>query len=89
MTAKKKALTSSAQPIKTNQAGGELRPNEIVRKKDGFKYFGLKRTALDDAIKNNLIPKPFPLTKDGRAVGWTGQQILDHQRKLLEQANTN
>ena len=57
---------------KKQQTVGELGPNEVVRKFDGFRYFGLKATALDAAIKAGLIPKPIRLTPGGRAVGWLG-----------------
>jgi predicted DNA-binding transcriptional regulator AlpA len=59
----------------------ELHPNEIVRKSDGHIFFGLKRSQLAEAIKTGKVPPPFPLTTGGRAQGWTGQQILDHQAK--------
>jgi hypothetical protein len=74
------------------EAAHELHPNEIVRKSRGPKYFGLKRTQLGEAIKKKLIPPPFALTEGGRAEGWTGQQIIDHQRQLMaacEQARRN
>jgi predicted DNA-binding transcriptional regulator AlpA len=64
----------------------QLHPNEIVRFNQGPRYFGYKRTALDDKIKAGEIPLPFPLSDDGRAKGWTGQQILDHQAKRVAAA---
>jgi predicted DNA-binding transcriptional regulator AlpA len=65
------------------EAAHELHPNEIVRKSKGSKYFGLKSSQLADAIKKRKIPPPFPLTEGGRASGWTGQQIIDHQRQRI------
>lgn len=66
----------------------ELHPNEIVRYKDGQKYFGYKKTHLPDKIRDGTVPAPFRLSSDGRAKGWTGQQIIDHQRKLLAAAES-
>ena len=73
---------------KKQQTVGELGPNEVVRKCDGFRYFGLKATALDAAIKAGLIPKPIRLTSGGRAVGWLGWQILEYQHRLVEAARS-
>lgn len=66
----------------------ELDPNQIVRKGEGPKYFGLKSTALDDAIKAELIPAPFALTEGGRAKGWTGRQIIDHHNARIAASKT-
>ena len=65
-----------------------LHPNAIVRKSEGRKYFGLGPSQLAEAIKRGEIPAPFPLTESGRAQGWTGQQILDHQAKQRNSAAT-
>ena len=44
----------------------DLDPNEIIRREDGPKYFGLKRSQLDEQIKRGAIPRPFPLVEGGR-----------------------
>jgi predicted DNA-binding transcriptional regulator AlpA len=59
-----------------------LGPHQIIRKSEGYRYFGYKHTTLDEKIKSGEIPKPIHLGK--RARGWTGQQILDWQRRLIE-----
>jgi predicted DNA-binding transcriptional regulator AlpA len=61
---------------------GPLEPNMIVRKKDAYKYFGLKPTAIDEGIKVGRIPKPMRIT--GGAVGWLGSQIMEWQQRLIE-----
>lgn len=61
----------------------ELDPNQIVRTRDGYKYFGLKSTALSDAIRDKRIPAPFTLTDGGRIKGWTGQQIIQWQAERI------
>jgi hypothetical protein len=58
----------------------------IVRKVDGPKYFGLQHTALDEAIENGEIEKPFALTANGRARGWFGWQINKHHKQIREEA---
>lgn len=63
-----------------------LHPAEIIRKHAGPRFFGLRHTALDDAIKRGEIPAPIPLTPGGRARGWLGATILEHQRRLAEAA---
>ena len=60
----------------------ELLPNQIVRKKDGWKYFGYRSTTLDDKIADGTIPKPIKL--GARACGWFGSQILSWQEQLLK-----
>jgi predicted DNA-binding transcriptional regulator AlpA len=64
----------------------ELHPSEIVRLRDGAKFFGFKHSQLDEKIKSGEIPAPFPLSESGRAVGWTGAQIIEHQRRRLAAA---
>ena len=62
-----------------------LDPDQIVRKtKGGQRYFGLGPTRLDEAIRRGDIPAPFPLTASGRAVGWTGRQIIEHHRAMMQ-----
>lgn len=61
-----------------------LHPNEIIRYSKGGKFFGYKSSQLDELIKSGEIPRPIPLSASGRAKGWTGQQIIDHQARLIE-----
>jgi predicted DNA-binding transcriptional regulator AlpA len=63
-----------------------LHPNEIVRKSQGPRYFGLKKSQLKEAIQKGLIEPPFPLVEGGRATGWTGQTIIDHQQRRKDAA---
>ena len=57
-----------------------LDPDEIVRWKNGPKYFGLRPSQLNENIKKGLIPPPFPLVEGGRGKGWTGRMIQDHHQ---------
>jgi predicted DNA-binding transcriptional regulator AlpA len=66
------------------KATNELGPNEILRKRDGHKYFGYKHTTLDDMIKAGEIPAPIKL--GARARGWTGAQIIEWQARLIKNA---
>src|SRR5215217_990687 len=61
----------------------DLDPNQIIRQRDGYHYFGYKHAALDAKIKSGEIPTPMVLSESGRATGWTGKQIIDHRAKLL------
>jgi predicted DNA-binding transcriptional regulator AlpA len=63
-----------------------LDPNQIVRWKDGLKYFGYKHSALAEKIKSGELPRPIPLSDTGRACGWLGSQIIEHQRRMREAA---
>src|SRR5262249_40223572 len=63
----------------------KLDNNVVVRKSDAEKYFGLKSTAIDDAIASGFIPRPYPLGGgDSRAVVWFGHQINEFQQKVRE-----
>jgi predicted DNA-binding transcriptional regulator AlpA len=64
----------------------DLDPNQIIRKSEGRKYFGFKHSQLDEKIKDGSIPAPFPLSENGRAVGWLGRQIIAHHQKRLAAA---
>lgn len=64
----------------------ELDPNQIVRMSEGRKYFGYKHTQLDEKIKTGEIPAPIPLSDSGRAKGWLGHQIIEHQRARMAAA---
>jgi predicted DNA-binding transcriptional regulator AlpA len=61
---------------------GALRDDEIVRLKDGPKYFGVGRTKISENIRAGLIPTPIHFSE--RCVGWTGKQIHDWQRQIVE-----
>jgi hypothetical protein len=61
-----------------------LDPYQIIRRRDGEKYFGYKPAMLDAKIRDGEVPTPMALSENGRATGWTGQQIMDHQAKRLE-----
>jgi predicted DNA-binding transcriptional regulator AlpA len=67
----------------------EIHPNEIVRLKDGPRYFGFSPTQIDVKIKTGEIPPPMALSATGRARGWTGAQILEHQARLMARHNQN
>ena len=67
----------------------QLHPNEIVRKRDGGKWFGLTLSGLEQAIRDKRIPAPISLTEGGRAKGWTGAQILAHHARMAEAADTS
>jgi hypothetical protein len=63
-----------------------LEPNQIVRQKDGEKYFGFRPTQLKEKIEAGEIPALIPLSDSGRAKGWLGIQIIEYQAKRLAAA---
>jgi predicted DNA-binding transcriptional regulator AlpA len=67
----------------------ELDPYQIVRLREGRKYFGYGPTQIDEKIKSGEIPAPIALSDTGRAKGWTGRQIIDHHRRRLEKQRAN
>jgi hypothetical protein len=47
---------------------------------------GLGPTQQAAAIKRGELPPPFALTDSGYAKGWTGQQLIDLQKRRIEKA---
>lgn len=66
----------------TTEKLDKLRADEVVRYRDGLRYFGLRPSQLRLKIKEGLIPAPLQLSESGRALGWLGKQIHDYQSKL-------
>jgi predicted DNA-binding transcriptional regulator AlpA len=62
----------------------ELQPYVAVRKCHWYRVYGLRASAIDEAIERGDIPKPIAFGK--RAVGWTGVQINEHHRKKVAEA---
>jgi hypothetical protein len=60
----------------------KLDPLQIVRLVNGEKVFGLKASALKSKMEKGEIPTPIPLSDSGRALGWTGRQIMDHHARM-------
>ena len=60
---------------------GPLR--RIIRKKYLPEFVGLKRTAVDDAIKRGDFPRPIKIGP--RAVGWLEEDIAQWQHSLIAQ----
>jgi predicted DNA-binding transcriptional regulator AlpA len=60
----------------------EIDPHEIIRRKDGQKYFGFSDNMIDTKIKTGEIPAPMALSANGRAKGWLGSQIIEHHARI-------
>jgi hypothetical protein len=58
-------LNSTALP-------GSLGPQDLVRRKDAPKHFGIRQTSIDELVNSKSIPAPFPLTPGGVATGVAG-----------------
>jgi predicted DNA-binding transcriptional regulator AlpA len=71
-------VTSKQQKIETTA----LPPQQVVRLKEGRKYFGYGSTVIAEKIKAGEIPEPVRL--GDRARGWLGSQIIEWQRRLVE-----
>jgi hypothetical protein len=64
----------------------ELGPNDIVRLHEAKRYFGYQYTQLKKKIAAGFIPAPIALSDDGRALGWFGAQVIEHQQRLMKAA---
>jgi predicted DNA-binding transcriptional regulator AlpA len=58
-----------------------LADDQVVRLKDGPKFFGVGRSKLAEMIQKGAIPKP--LRFGPRCVGWLGAQIHQYQNQLM------
>jgi predicted DNA-binding transcriptional regulator AlpA len=63
-------------------------PSKIYRRysSETQKILGLKRTAIDMAIKNGDLPEPLPLTEHGSACGWLGTTLIEIQKRRIAMA---
>jgi hypothetical protein len=67
-------------------ASNPINPDAFYRLHIGEIFFGLSPGRLNDAIRKGLIPAPIAPTEGGRAKGWFGRTILEHQRQRLATA---
>jgi predicted DNA-binding transcriptional regulator AlpA len=65
----------------------QIHPNEIVRLKDAYRYFGYTETQLAEKVRAGEIPPPMSLSATGRAKGWLGSQIIEYQARLMARHN--
>jgi predicted DNA-binding transcriptional regulator AlpA len=69
-----------------------LGPNQMVRLSDGWKYFGVRATQIDEHVIRGNIPAPISISdskekgKASRARGWLGSQIIAWQQARLAAA---
>ena len=79
MTKKKPSLPPTTAP---------LNPHFIYRKGSATAQavIGLAGSQINEAIEKGDVPPPVALTSNGRARGWTGQQLIDLQHRRVAQA---
>jgi predicted DNA-binding transcriptional regulator AlpA len=81
-----KAMTT---PTERADPSKPLGPDQFVRLQDGYLYFGVRLTQIDQHIQTGSIPAPVTISdlkekgKASRARGWFGSQILDWKAKRL------
>jgi hypothetical protein len=63
-----------------------LEPNHLYSKysKEAQQAWGLKQTAINDAIERGDITPPFQVTEGGRLRAWFGWQLIAAQQERLE-----
>jgi predicted DNA-binding transcriptional regulator AlpA len=81
------ARRNRREQLQSEIANQPINPDYVYRtSKFGPKFFGFKDAALFEAIKKGIVPRPFPLSDDGRATGWFGRTILEWQKEREEAA---
>jgi predicted DNA-binding transcriptional regulator AlpA len=64
----------------------QLSPFQIIRRCDAAPYFGYGHAQFDELIRTGRLPAPMKLSEGGKATGYTGQMIIDHQANLKQLA---
>jgi predicted DNA-binding transcriptional regulator AlpA len=72
-------MSSKKKPATAN-APRQLGDDEVVRLKDGPKFFGVGRSRLAEMIQKGIAPKPIRFSE--RCVGWFGRTIHEYQQSL-------
>lgn len=76
---------SSKKKSTTTNTPRQLGDDEVVRLKDGPKYFGVGKSRLAEMVAKGIVPKPIHFSE--RCVGWLGSAIHEYQRSLREKAS--
>jgi predicted DNA-binding transcriptional regulator AlpA len=74
--------------LKMQRAERKPRPllaDVFYRWAEGPFYFGYQKSQLAEKIKSGEIPPPVKLSPTGRASGWFGRTIIEHQKKIEAQ----
>ena len=76
---------TKAKPIADE---GELRPDYFYRKHDpvALRATGYGVSQIDVKVRTGALPPLVKLDDAGRATGWYGRQLIEHQRKRLAAA---
>jgi len=62
----------------------EERPRRrLMRRNEVLKLLGIKRTALDEALKRHEFPQPVTIFAGGRARAWAEDEVLDYIERRL------
>jgi hypothetical protein len=80
----KKKVKPPAKKQKETKPPLPLVPDRFYRRYEVVenKYFGYSNQQLQELIERDEIEPPIALSKDGRAVGWFGRDILRMQAEL-------
>ena len=63
-----------------------LDPAEVFRPRQAQRYFGYRHSQLALKVARGEIPRPIRLSESGSAVGWLGQQLIEHHRRRRQLA---
>jgi predicted DNA-binding transcriptional regulator AlpA len=64
----------------------ERRLNRVIRRPEIYAYAGVKKSKLEQLIKDGKFPKPIKMSEGGRAEGWFEDTLIDYQEKLRAKA---
>ena len=61
----------------------DIDPKQIFRPSEAEKILGYKHTQRAELVRSGELEAPFLLSADGKAVGWTGAQLIRFHRKRI------
>jgi predicted DNA-binding transcriptional regulator AlpA len=60
----------------TRAMSPQLKHRRLLRRRVVMEMLGIKRTALEEAVKRDDFPKPIVIFKKGRALAWNEDEVL-------------
>jgi predicted DNA-binding transcriptional regulator AlpA len=76
-------MSKKASKKPTLNTPPQLGDDEIVRLKNGPKFFGVGKSTLAAMVKKGQVPKPTHFSE--RCAGWTMRQIREWQQRIMSE----
>ena len=57
--------------------------HRVIRKADLPAFVGMRRSAIENLVKEGKFPKPIPLNDAGNAVAWLESEVIAWQQRRI------